>query len=389
MRVGIVTYHFHYNYGTMLQAFALQKAIEELGYDTEIVDFFQPNKKKKSEVWRIRLSSLSDYIFHPSYGFNSFYKRVIMKKYRSKIENKEKRFRTFYSQNIRLSDKHYSSTQELIDNQPEYDIYVVGSDQTWNPFCGGNPDAFYLNFVSKNKKRISYAPSISVMQLNEAQKRRIKELLMNVQVLSCREESGAVLLRELTGRRVTCVLDPTFLLGKSKWEKYAKESEHPKHYILQYFLGDDKKQRGYVKRLSEIMGVPIVSLPIQAQDLCDKATIKSWAGPSEFLDLINKADLICTDSFHGSALSIIHRKSVFSFFKFKEGEINSENSRITDLYSKFGINNRIITDYSTFPRHEDIKLVYDSNIEEKINNLIERSYEYLINALKGDINDRF
>lgn len=381
MKVGIITYHFHYNYGTMLQALALQNAVDDLGMRAEIIDFYQPNEKSSTEIWKIRKSRITYYMCHPQYIVKKGYNYIILKKNKKCIERKQKCFDEFYKNTIHLSDKHYSSSNEIEENPPIYDIYVVGSDQTWNPYTGGNPDAFYLTFAPRDKKRVSYAPSVSVQTIDCQQRERLVKLLENVEKLSCREEEGSLLLRNMTHRNVITVLDPTFLLSKEIWRKYSKKVQVPKKYILQYLIGEKKEHREYIQRLSQKLKIPVVSIPCAAQDMRTNNTIKIWGGPGEFLFLIENANLICTDSFHGTAFSLNYRKSVYSFYKNDSKDVKSENSRLNSIYDQFGIGNRIITDLSTIPNEKEIYMNYTLEIEENIHKQIVASKNYLKSIL--------
>ena len=381
MKVGIITYHFHYNYGTMLQALALQNAVDDLGMRAEIIDFYQPNEKSSTEIWKIRKSRITYYMCHPQYIVKKGYNYIILKKNKKCTERKQKCFDEFYKNTIHLSDKHYSSSNEIEENPPIYDIYVVGSDQTWNPYTGGNPDAFYLTFAPRDKKRVSYAPSVSVQTIDCQQRERLVKLLENVEKLSCREEEGSLLLRNMTHRNVITVLDPTFLLSKEIWRKYSKKVQVPKKYILQYLIGEKKEHREYIQRLSQKLKIPVVSIPCAAQDMRTNNTIKIWGGPGEFLFLIENANLICTDSFHGTAFSLNYRKSVYSFYKNDSKDVKSENSRLNSIYDQFGIGNRIITDLSTIPNEKEIYMNYTLEIEENIHKQIVASKNYLKSIL--------
>lgn len=381
MRVGIITYHHHYNYGTMLQALALQEAIIKLGYDAEIINFYQPTEKSRQELKAIHKDRFSFYLRHPKYVFNKVKDKVAYQIARENLEKKEKAFETFYQKNICLSEQKFNSANEIRENPPIYDIYVVGSDQTWNPNVGGNPDSFFLDFAPTSAKRISYAPSVSVPFLDEDSKNRFARLLDNIQVLSCRENDGALLLEKITGRNVATVLDPTFLLDEKDWSSYFSLAECPREYILQYLIGDRPEHRGYIKRLAHKNNLPIISIPSVPIDYADRFTTKAWCGPSEFLYLISNATLVCTDSFHGTAFSLNFRKNVFSFYKMDDKADDSENSRLRNIFAQFDINDRIITNFLYIPSGKELEISYNEDLlKRKIND----SKNYLTKALKGE-----
>ena len=143
--IGIITYHHYYNYGTMLQALALQMKIEELGYKCEIIDFKQNNDLRKFELVRLRIRRMGIYI-------KDFKKYYALRSIKNSIIERNEKFEKFYGKYLKVSQNNYTSSEQLESDPPKYDGYVVGSDQTWNPNVGKNPDAFYLSFVEKKNR---------------------------------------------------------------------------------------------------------------------------------------------------------------------------------------------------------------------------------------------
>ena len=379
--VGIITYHKHYNYGTMLQAFALQEAIRKMGCRTEIIDFFQPNKLSGKEKFFYYCRKGILCIRNPKEVEAIILKKKTIEAHSLDINEREKAFDDFYNEHISLSNKKYNNDSEIMDNPPEYDVYIVGSDQTWNPNVGGNPEAFYLSFASPDKRRVSYGPSISAESLTKKQSKRMSRLLENVELLSCREEQGARLLRKITGREVVVVLDPVFLLSQDEWKNYGSRTQYPSKYILQYFLGNNIQHRKYVQVLAQEKGLPIIALPHDSVDFDNKDVTNIWCGPDEFLSLVRNATLVCTDSFHGTAFSLIFEKEVYSFLKHKQGSRKSENSRIENLYKTFGIDNRIITN-CRLNFDKELPIIDYDKVREKIRIKKDESLEYLRDAIQ-------
>lgn len=368
-KVGIITYHHYNNYGTMLQALALQNMIENLGYDCEIIDFKQNNQLKKTELLKVRIKRIGIY-------FKNIKKYCMLNKAKGKFNERNKKFEEFYSKHLVLGNAHYTNSNEICANPPIYDAYIVGSDQTWNPNVGKNPDAFYLTFVKDKKQCGSYAPSVGLSKLTSSQETRMKSKLEHISYLSCREYMGSKLLHEVTEREVTTVLDPTMLLDCNKWIRYKDNMNRlPDNYILQYFLGDVIECRKFVKELSEKTNLPVLILPHSYLDL-DKSN-QLYCGPDGFLDLIYNADYICTDSFHGTAFSINFNKNFFAFHKRREDEDGSDNSRITDLLQRFGLGDRLITDYNL----PDKLLIDYQRVNLQFDILRENSVTYLKNML--------
>lgn len=333
--IGIITYHHHYNYGTMLQAYALQKYISLMGYDAELINFKIVKHLSFLDMLKLRLSRLPVYMVqHKKYISIALAKK--------ELKERELLFESFYGKNIIVGNEEYTSSKGLEENPPIYDGYIVGSDQTWNPYASGGPDAFLLPFVKDNKRKGSYAPSISVISLTDEQEVRLKRNLENIKFLSCREIQGANLLRRLMGRDVQCVIDPTMLLDFEEWNKVATPFIKEEPYILTYFLGDVKEHRVFVDELAKKTGFKVFSIPCSYLELGNKKWDSKWCGPDQFISLIKNADYVCTDSFHGTAFSINFNIPFFSFCKNIDNEITSENSRLYSLLEIFGLSNRLI-----------------------------------------------
>ena len=370
--IGIITYHHYYNYGTMLQALALQEKVEQLGYQAELIDFKQDNSLSRYEMLKLRIKRMPVYIKE-------------RKKYRAfadsreKIKEKNELFEQFYKTYLHVGKKKYTTTQQLMENPPVYDGYVVGSDQTWNPFVANSPEAFFLPFVENKSKKGSYGPSLAVKSLSDEKEKEYRKKLSNFSFLSCREQDGAQLLSRITQKEVKCVLDPTLLLSAKEWGKYC-EFEIPKEpYILVYFLGEKSEHRRAVEKIQKLTNWKIISLPAAYLEMENNDYKKVWGGPKEFLSLIRGAALICTDSFHGTMFSINFQRNFFSFCKSSDSEESSENSRLYSALNIFGLSNRIIHNMDNLTA-EDISIDY-KNVIPILEEQRRDSIEYLENML--------
>ena len=182
--IGIITYHHYYNYGTMLQALALQEKVEQLGYQAELIDFKQDNSLSRYEMLKLRIKRMPVYIKERK-------KYRALADSREKIKEKNELFEQFYKTYLHVGKKKYTTTQQLMENPPVYDGYVVGSDQTWNPFVANSPEAFFLPFVENKSKKGSYGPSLAVKSLSDEKEKEYRKKLSNFSFLSCREQDGA------------------------------------------------------------------------------------------------------------------------------------------------------------------------------------------------------
>jgi hypothetical protein len=213
-----------------------------------------------------------------------------------------------------------------------YDFFVVGSDQVWNPTFPEFSELFFLTFVPKHK-RVAYAPSFGLSELPEEVKDNFSTWLSSMEYLSVREESGESIIRNLTGRDVPVVLDPTMLLTKEEWLRVSTplKTVPKKPYILTYFLGTlDAKRGKEIKLFAKKNSLMIIQI--------NELTSKYYTtGPGELISLINQATLILTDSFHGTVFSILFEKP---FLTYKRVGRDDMYSRIETLFSLLHLENR-------------------------------------------------
>lgn len=336
-KVGIVTYHHYYNYGTALQAFALQKAIDSIeGFQSEIIDYraYEEKRLSKLQLILVRLRRLPVYLFE--------WKRVrALRKYASVLSEKNPKFDCFFKDILIQSKKTYNSYDELKTDNLDYDVLVTGSDQTWSPKIGFFP-AFFLEFGKKNALRIAYAPSIGVSKLSVEEEKYLNLHLQSFEAISCREKLGTdILSKVIKGKEIINVLDPTFLLTKDDWDEIVVKPSIKGDYILCYFIGHKTYYRDIAQQLSNDLGLPLYFIPVSWQDMGKGYNLVADTGPREFLGLISGARLVLTDSFHGTAFSINYRKSFYAFTKIEGGKNASDNSRLFDILSKLHLEDRL------------------------------------------------
>lgn len=361
----IMTWFYFNNYGTNLQAYALQEFLNIHGNKTEVVNYIpQYDSKNEKYLEENFISKLK----------RCFINFLIQIRYGKKIRNKELKFKKFRDENIRFTKKSYSKN-DLKNLNKKYDNFIVGSDQVWNP--NFKDMSYYLDFTEKDKNRISYAPSFAVKQLEDEDKINIKSNLERFDYISVREEDGKNIVKNLINKDVDIVLDPTFLLKKEDWLKFVNKKSDEK-YILCYFLGEQKYYWEYAQKLKEQTGYSLKVIPVTRKAFLKEKNLIIDVGPIEFLELINNAEIICTDSFHGAVFSIIFEKNFSVLKKFKDTDKKSQNSRIYNLLKLFKLENHLIS--SDFKEVQ--YLVSDYN---NVNNILEaerkKSVDYIINAV--------
>lgn len=269
------------NYGNRLQNYALQNILKSMGCTVETIHRVHGFKEKKQPV-----------------------KRLIQ----NIFQLKSAKFRQFDSL-IDFSSIVIGRDDYPADLPERFDYFIAGSDQIWNPYydcIAGKCD--FLTFAKDNQK-ISYAASFGVSEIPTERKKEYAEYLRSFKAISVREDCGANIVKDLSGREATVVLDPTLLLDESEWRKVEKKSRFcPKHkYIFVYALGE--KNDNFKKKIKQ-MGEKYIIFDIGAVQRNGRALP---AGPSEFLYLLRNAEMILTDSFHATVFSILFHKKFITF----------------------------------------------------------------------------
>lgn len=340
-KLGILTYFYFYNYGTMLQGFATQLLFNKFAnIDAEIVDYRFGEKiiSHKKDIILTRLSRLLVYI-------KEFKRVYITSKYAKLKALRNKNFDKFASEYLKLSPKRYMYEKDIAGDVPIYDIYVTGSDQTWSPKIGFSP-VLFLNYTTENSVKASYAASLGVSKLTDEQSSYFAKELQKYNYLSCRESLGSEVLEKISGRFIETVLDPTLMINSDEWMHYAIKPNIVGKYILCYFLGERDYYRDYVRQLSKQTGLPIYYIPVNWKDFKKKNNLLWNVGPSEFLGLIANAEYVCTDSFHGTIFGVNFHREVRVFLKHAGNVSGGDNSRLFDILQRLGIDNMLVTEYS-------------------------------------------
>ena len=346
MKIGIITIHNSPNYGACLQSFALYKFLEQHGYSTEIIDLHRPYYddyvfSKKYKPYSHNVKSVKRKLF-------DWLKKILMSErdipqIKDKETNiiSESKFHDFNSQ-IRLS-KPFRGIDELYRNPPEYDVYITGSDQVWNPTQNYCLEPYFLTFVKNEKAlKISYASSIGIEQLLHKEKKDFKRWLSSYNSISVREKTAQRVLSEFVNKNIKVVADPTFLLELDYWKNIAQQANlTEKKYILLFSLSINKEMIDYAMTLSKESGKELIVLhqKLTKEYAKGKFHVVNNAGPIEFLGYIANADFVLTDSFHCTVFSLI--LGVDNFYTYIS-PFNNRGSRIVDLLAKFEMNNHIL-----------------------------------------------
>lgn len=356
MKIGILTFINTLNYGAVLQAYALQEKIKSFGYEAEIIQYTNEAILDKEKGNSLKA------MFNPK----NLFRKLVMG---STMKRKEKNFNQYEKEHI-ISGYNFDENN-IIGINKYYDKFITGSDQVWNMYITENDWHFYLDFVDNSDKKISYAPSFGNVEFPVECKEKAGILLNDFPKLSVREASGQKLIKELTGRDVTVVVDPTLLLTKQEWESKIKFTPDIEHYILVYFPHNKKLVFDFVEKLKSKTGLPVVYLSISPRKQEGTYTIYD-ASPDEFLGWIKNADYVVTGSFHGTAFSINFEKQFF----YEPLSKNGLEGRIDNIVRITGTQNRCISD----EKLDDI-IDYEL-VREKLNKIRNDSAMWLKNSLE-------
>lgn len=352
-RVGLcIQYDGVDNYGTILQAYATVKMIEGIGCEPILIKY----KRRYTLPFIIQqLPRTFSIRFWKAQRRGDKRRRDIRSQwiFREYMEEKEKAFRTFRESFFSgyTIDKYYGY-DELKKGSTNYDTVLVGSDQLWLP--DGLATNFYnLMFVDDNVNKVSYATSFGVSSIPYKQYKATREYLRRIDFLSVREEAGKKIIAEIAERDAFVACDPVMLMDRKEWVRFADSDNLPPQcvkgeYLLCYFLGGSKAERNCAKKVAEGLGLKIVNIRFVEDYYEIDETFgdihPKGISPQQFVKLIKEASCIMTDSFHGTAFSIIFEKQFISLYRFENDAKYSKNSRIDNILKRLGLEDRLVTE---------------------------------------------
>lgn len=378
--IGVCIKYMMRNYGSQLQARATVKILEDMGLDYEILDY-----RKKGIMFKIKaISRLLNPVAIDNYLLSRQKAKAI--KDVPQVLERNKLFDEYARKHFLKHVVFIDYYKQLQDRAQKYKAVLTGSDQLWSP-AGFGTNFFNLMFVPDNIRKISYASSFGVSKIPSYQRKTAKSFLDRIEYISMRENQGAAIVKDLTGREVPVLMDPVFVYNKEEWADIVpitKEYDFP--YILCYFLGDNVEYRKRVKEFAENKNLTIVAI-----NFCNSYTDydKTFGDitpfdvdPDRFLNLLRGADYICTDSFHGAAFSVIMEKQFVIFNRYAEEASISRNSRISSLCENLGI------EQCRGAENADLSELFSKDIDyvtvkNKLKKYIVASKDYLNQAFSG------
>ena len=359
--IGIITIqNSQNNYGGVLQCFALYEYLRQLGYNCEVIDLHRPNQAdfidstkfcpmRHSYSWKAKIKGR----IYEILGIRRLHNPNFRPTWNAEAG---KKFDSFNAQ-VRLSVP-YTYIPDLYKKPPQYDIYISGSDQLWNPEQPYCLEPYFLTFV-KNKKalKISYATSIGLIELQDNEKDKFYKWLSSYDAISVREPIACKMLKEITQREIERVPDPTILLSPDTWINMATAPIVPLPYILVFSLFKEKSLLQKAIELAQETNMKVVIIDQNySYSPHDSITVVDNAGPCDFIGLIRQAALVLTDSFHCTVFAII--TGTRNFYTYIAPN-NQRGSRIIDLLKVYNLTDHLlsnVTDIISYKSIENIKI---------------------------------
>ena len=358
MKIGIITFTHGQNFGNKLQNYALLNVLSTL-YGNEVYTLKTFDRTTNGNTF--------DHIKkNTKLLFNLHHERAKRKKQKL-FDSFSENYLNYYSIPLKSN-----KTDELSD----FDAFVCGSDQIWNPYYNKDLELFTAYFA-KSGKRVSYAASIGLSKIPAEKNELYKKCIGSMDYIGVREEQAAHIIKELTGKNAVVQIDPTMLVEKEVWSEFAKKPNKniPKHYILTYFICEmNDIAKNEVKKLADDTGLPVISL----NDIANE----DWyaLNPNEFVWMIKNADYILADSFHATVFSVIFHIPIHCFNRMSREKQNEQASRLQTLLNYFGLEKCI--------SNEAVQWDIDfSNVDDTIERLRESSVSSLIDSLSDNIRE--
>lgn len=351
----MLTFHRARNLGASLQAYALNRYINDNIGECEIIDFIPNNNvDNRNNILKL-LSKIKKILFFFQYL-------------------KDEKFERFRKNNYKLSENTYKGDNDIHLKNTQYDILISGSDQILNTTLTGNSKSFYLAF-DKEKKKISYASSFGRENISDTEKRYINEYLPRFDALSVREKSAADILKERINATATLVMDPVFLINANEWRKLKTQVKVPHKYIFVYLMEESVELKQIVEMAKKRFDLPAIVVCGGNETNINAKKIKN-CGPNDFISYIDNAELVITNSFHGTAFSLILEKDFICIAH------STRNTRLENILDLCNSNGKMIKSLSDIDVDIDNYLISGIGCIKKLSQHIQCSKDYLIKSCK-------
>lgn len=379
MKIAIMTQPLGHNYGGILQNYALTRILED--YDMEVTTINRLSPKRP--LYRIILSKVKNQTFN---RLTSNYYYALTKKDRNNI----------YKENLDFIDKYLNLSEPIYDSKSlkkyfaknKFDAVIVGSDQTWRPKYSPCISNYFLDFLKKNKRirKVAFASSFGTgeWEFTAEQTKYFSKLAKKFDAISVRESSARLLCERYLEVAAEHVLDPTLLLNKSDYIKLINDKKglpaiNNEYKLFNYILDDTQEKREFVDQLSDLLGKKSFrTQPKSKMTRINKDHLSEYRYPSieQWLNSFYHADFIITDSFHGTALSVIFNKPFISLVNKERGA-----DRFISFLNTIGLEHRMLNDICDFtPDFLNDEIDY-KNVNSQLQLLKESSINFLKSSL--------
>lgn len=361
MKIGILTFHRAHNYGAVLQAYALQGFLALNNLHSEIIDYRPEYIESPYRLFPIESFKAANPMAFPRSIASSIlflYQRIPRRKH----------FKQFYDKYLNVSNQKYKQVSSF---PKDYDVYLFGSDQIWNPDITRGFDPAYFGQFPKNSgsKLIAYAASMAAKKLSPQEEKFYSKALEEFDFIGVREIELRHLLQPITTKHVEVVLDPTLLLAPSEFNEILVEPKIKQKYVLIYEVRKVKVTEEIAKNIAIQLGAKVIRVAAKAGWGGGCETIFD-ASPGEFLGLIKNAACVVTSSFHGMTLSIAYNRPFYAVLP------DRYSSRTESFLSQLDLTSRCVSTSSiTF---SDVEYPI---VQESIKKLRGESIHALLSAL--------
>lgn len=367
MKIAVITLHRVYNYGSVLQAYATQVVLERAGHEVVIIDYLTPRLTLKRR--------LLDRGTTKRVGLK---RAVYLTGRAGSIFLKEKTFGAFVKRRLHLT-RRYVTPEELQQDPPQADVYVTGSDQTWNSdYNEGIDRGFFLDFIPAGKRRVAFVASFGKERLDDGEVAQTRSYIDRYQALSVREDAAVNILHTLGRGDAVQLIDPTLQLTRQEWLRVASGRLVKAPYLLLMLLyNEDNHATEYARKLADERGLRLVKLCWNLRRPPEVDVLMTHRTPADFLSLFYHADFIITNSFHGTAFAINFGKS------FSVVPRNEYNSRIESLLRLCDLQQRQVSSYDDVLRCSQTPIDYE-RVERILDRERERASEFVAQAITGE-----
>lgn len=379
MLIGIITFQWSYNCGSILQCVALKRTLEKKGCEVRVINYSSPEQQ--------RLYSA----FNKCSSFKNIAKNLLCLRGQKTISNHYEQYKKYIQQEFNYTQKPFSSSAEIEEHLPAFDALVAGGDQIWNVNCDDFTTAYMLDF-NDGIYSFSYAPSLGATDITLATgASRYAELLKRFDDISCREPNGARWLEKLLDQHIELVLDPTLLTSPNDWvdDHDSSEQELEDNFIFYYAFTYSPRNNLAVQKLAEELNLRVIVIDAKQWYIRrlwrhNNFVLSRQTGPNAFLKYIKNADFVVTTSFHGTAFSVVFSKQ---FAYINTSTHNPSDDRTSSLIKKLGLEDRLITadqlSEDMLKKEIDYTRVANNLSEMQSSSLayIERNLEHIRNGL--------